>query len=395
MENELAAFQAINIPADDLRLDIALGTGGFGTVSRAIRLSTGEILAVKEVKSDSLTMSAWASLYSELATMAELHHRSVLELDLELVGAHVTEPYRIITRFCGGKSLFDRLHKQGSTPILPQKLTVIAYHIARGMAYVHDMRIVHRDLKTMNILLDDDDNAKIADFGLAGSIKDEKDLTGGVGTPHYTAPEVLDRKHYGHKVDVYSFGVMLWEMATGQIPYVNKTHVEIIDIVLNKNGRLPFTADMRKLITACWSRRPSDRPDFKDITSSLSSGLTYFPGCTGITADELEPPIELAYLVQTLKKPACPQFLHIVDFLVGHIHAPPQRDSARRDLRRLATPHVGAGSCFGAARASRVRAILRFEGSAFTPRRRSLSRASSSKCRLLASPTSSIFCRRL
>jgi serine/threonine protein kinase len=333
MEKELAVFQSINIPFDDLKVEGSLGVGGFGTVSRAIRVSTGEILAVKEVRSDNLTLSAWASLYSELATMANLHHRYVLEL----VGAHVKEPYRIITRFCGGKSLFDRLHKPGETQLSPQQLTIIAYQIALGMEYLHEMRVVHRDLKTMNILLDDCDNAQIADFGLAGSIKDDQELAGGVGTPHYTAPEVLERKRYGKKVDVYSFGIMLWEMATGKIPYANKTHLEIIDLAVTKNWRLPFTAEvndpLKKLITACWSRTPDERPDFREIVAFFRAGGILRNGCT-VTRDQLDPPVpcpplDLKYLSDTLKNPSSSQYTHIVDFLIGHID-----EKVRISLRR-------------------------------------------------------------
>jgi serine/threonine protein kinase len=324
IEKELAIFQKIDIPASDLRLDESLGAGGFGTVARAIRLSSGEILAVKEVRSDNLTMATWASLYSELAVMADLHHRYVLEL----VGAHIHEPYRIVTRFAAGKSLFDRMHKPGAVPISPLKMTAIAYQVAVGMAYLRELRIVHRDLKTMNILLDDDDNAKIADFGLAGSVTEEGKLSGRVGTPHYTAPEVLEGKDYGPKVDVYSYGIMLWEMATAQIPYVNKTHEEICDLVIGKNWRLPFTSnvseDLKKLISACWSRNPADRPEFREIAAQFRTCALLLPGCKSITPEQLDPPepcppLDEPYLIQTLKTPSSPQFPSIVQFLAEHI----------------------------------------------------------------------------
>jgi hypothetical protein len=265
--------------------------------------------------------------------MAELRHRYVLEL----VGAHIREPYRIITRFCPGRSLFDRLHKSDAEAIGPHGLTAIAYQIATGMLYLHEHHIVHRDLKTMNILLDDYDNAKIADFGLAGSIRDEKELSGGVGTPHYTAPEILERKKYGPKVDVYSFGVMLWEMATRTVPFLNKTHIEIIDLVVNKNWRLPFTEaigePMRALISACWSRRPSDRPDFREIIGRIASGVVRFEGCRAVSPALLDPaepcpPLDIPYLAQTFRDPACPHFTPVVSFLVAHID-----DTVRKQLR--------------------------------------------------------------
>ncbi|OHS99947.1 TKL family protein kinase [Tritrichomonas foetus] len=324
MDKELAVFNSIDIPCEDLRLDEALGCGGFGTVFCAVRLSTAELLAVKEVRSDKLTMSTWASLYSEVATMAPLKHKYVLEL----VGAHIKEPYRIITRFCPGKSLFDRLHRSQMKPLTAERLTAIAYQVAEGMRFLHSNGIVHRDLKTMNILLDNFDTAKIADFGLAGMMKDNKELIGGVGTPHYTAPEVLERKRYGPKVDTYSYGVILWEMANRQIPFRDKTHQEIYDNIVNRHWRLPFNSgvpeNLKRLIIRCWSQNPNDRPEFSEIVKMFEDGQILFQGCQGVSSELLDPsegcpPLDIDYLTGVLKDPTNDNFSTVVHFLVDHI----------------------------------------------------------------------------
>ncbi|KAH0795894.1 TKL family protein kinase [Histomonas meleagridis] len=326
MDKELQNFISKDIPNEDLEIGDALGTGGFGTVYKAIRLSTSELLAVKEVRSDKLTLSAWASLYSEVATMAPLsQHKYVLEL----VGAHVTEPYRIITRFCSGKSLFDRLHRPNSgAPLTSQRLTAIACQVAEGMSFLHSNGIVHRDLKTMNILLDGDDIAKIADFGLAGMMKDNEMLFGGVGTPHYTAPEVLERKSYGSKVDIYSYGIILWEMAVRQIPYRDKSPQEIYDHVVNKGWRLPFTNNvpncLKQIISRCWNVNPIERPDFDEIVHLFKSGKLYFNGSQNLNLEILEsgkgcPPIDFNYLVSVLKDPSNIHFPSVVTFLEKNI----------------------------------------------------------------------------
>ncbi|KAK8894973.1 hypothetical protein M9Y10_023415 [Tritrichomonas musculus] len=324
MDKELAVFTSIDIPCEDLKLDKALGSGGFGTVFLSIRLSTAELLAVKEVRSDKLTIQTWAALYSEVATMEPLKHRYVLEL----VGAHIKEPYRIITRFCPGKSLFDRLHRPNMKPLSAERLTAIAYQVAEGMRFLHTNGIVHRDLKTMNILLDDTDTAKIADFGLAGMMKDKKELIGGVGTPHYTAPEVLERKRYGLKVDTYSYGVILWEMATRQIPFRDKTHQEIFDKVVNKQWRLPVNHiqpdSLKRLITRCWAQSPNDRPEFNEIVKLWKDGEIYFDGCKDVSKNFIDepiacPPLDVDYLKQVLKNPDEKNFPTVVSFLVDHI----------------------------------------------------------------------------
>ena len=323
MDEALSVFTAIDIPCQELKLDKPLGCGGFGTVYKATRLTTAEVLAVKEVRSDRLTMATWASLYQEVATMAELKHKYVLEL----VGAHIKEPYRIITRYCPGRSLFDRLHKSPDKQLTSRQLTAIAYQVAEGMRFLHSNGIVHRDLKTMNILLDDKDIAKIADFGLVGIIKEGEGLKGGVGTPHYTAPEILEKKRYGPKVDVFSFGVILWEMATRQIPYREKTYQDIYEHVVTRGWRLPGSSaiaePMFDLIKRCWSANPNERPDFNEIAELFSSRKVYFKGeknsTASLDADEGCPPMDIPYLMSVLESPQNEHFEGIVKFLGEHI----------------------------------------------------------------------------
>ena len=259
--------------------------------------------------------------------MAPLRHKYVLEL----VGAHIREPYRIITRFCPGKSLFDRLHRANVARLNPDRLTAVAYQVAEGMKFLHANGIVHRDLKTMNILLDENDVAKIADFGLAGMMRENKELIGGVGTPHYTAPEVLERKRYGPKVDAYSYGLILWEMATGQVPFRDKTHQEIYDIVVNKGDRMPFTdgvpPSLRNLIMRCWAQNPNDRPDFSEICSLFEQNKIKFMGCDGLKEELKEPregcpPLDMGYLIGILKDSADKKFPSVVNFLISKIDDP-------------------------------------------------------------------------
>ena len=324
MDKELATFNSLNIPLDDLKVTNKIGAGGFGTVFMATRLSTGELLAVKEVRSDKLSMSVWASLYSEVATMVPLKHPFVLEL----VGVHIKEPYRIITRFCSGKSLFDRLHKSYGEHLSSFQLTKIAYQVAEGMAFLHSKGIVHRDLKSMNILLDENNDAKIADFGLAGILQHNKELVGGVGTPNYSAPEILERKRYGPKIDVYSYGVILWEMAMQQIPFRDKTFNAIYDQVVNKNWRLAFTRpipeNLKSLITKCWSANPNDRPDFSEIVDLFQKGKINFESSSPLSEEEkknileynLSVPFDYEYINSVLNDPSSDKYASLVQYII-------------------------------------------------------------------------------
>lgn len=327
VEQLLSQFKAINIENDDLTLHSQIGAGGFGTVYKATRLSTSEVVAVKELRPDRLTAGAMASLYAEVETMASVRHQFVLEL----VGAHITEPYRIITRFCPGKSLFDRLHrchKKQFPPLTSTQLTIIAYEVAVGMEHLHSMNIVHRDLKTLNILLDEEGDGCVADFGLSGMMKDNQELCGGVGTPHYTAPEVLSHTRYGPKVDSFSYGVVLWEMLMGRVPYSDMSHMAIYEHVVTRNWRLPLPNDapegLKKMISRCWSKNPNDRPDFTEIVSLFESGELFFPGSDKIDFQKIKatrrcPPLDLEYALPVLKNPKDEHFSSVSYFIVSKI----------------------------------------------------------------------------
>ena len=326
VEELLGQFRSINIEVEDLSLHGQIGVGGFGTVYKATRLSTSEIVAVKELRSDRLTMSSWASLYAEVETMASVRHPFVLEL----IGAHITEPYRIITRFCPGKSLFDRLHRHNlDLPTLSStQLTKIAYQVAVGMAHLHSMNIVHRDLKTLNILLDDEDNGCVADFGLSGIMKDNQELCGGVGTPHYTAPEVLAHTRYGPKVDIYSYGVVLWEMLMRKIPYGDMAHMAIYEHVVTRSWRLPIPNEtpqgLKRLITRCWSRNPNDRPEFSEIIALYEKGEVAFPESEPLDFHVIKsmrrcPPLNLNYALNCIRNPGDTHFSSIIYYICNHI----------------------------------------------------------------------------
>lgn len=325
VEQILSQFKSINIENEDLRIDYQVGCGGFGTVCKATRLSTGEVVAVKELRADRLTFGSWASLYAEVETMASVRNQFVLEL----VGAHITEPYRIITRFCQGRSLFERLHRS-KNKLSPTQLTIIAYEVSVGMEHLHSVDIVHRDLKTLNILLDDENDCCVADFGLAGIMKDNQELCGGVGTPNYTAPEVLSHTRYGPKVDSFSFGVVLWEMLLHKIPYDNMRAVAIYEFVVTRGWRLSIPNDtpegLKKLISRCWSKHPDDRPDFAEIVRLFESNEIYFPGTdlSQIDFPKIKkirkcPALDLDYVISALKDCNNDHFASVSKFVITNI----------------------------------------------------------------------------
>ena len=168
----------------------------------------------------------------------------------------------------------------------PQMLK-IALHTARGMEYLHECNLIHRDLKSVNLLIDEHYNAKVCDFGLSRIIAPKnQNMTGNVGTVSWIAPEVFEKQPYDAKADVYSFGIVMWELYTKQVPFQDLNTFEIPMAVI-KGERPPIPKECpkeyAKLMQSCWHKKPAKRPTFQKIVKSLlkltkDNGLPEAPG---------------------------------------------------------------------------------------------------------------------
>lgn len=161
-----------------------------------------------------------------------------------------------------------------------------ARDIAEALHYLHFLchngaTIIHRDLKPDNIGFTASGQLKLFDFGLCTCVKkrlsgnDAYELTGNTGSLRYMAPEVALRKPYTEKVDVYSFGVMVWQMAKDRVPFKGMNKTEFHDKIVMKNERPKIDKSWPKgfsnLLTACWNPNPSLRPSFHQIIRELNA----------------------------------------------------------------------------------------------------------------------------
>ena len=139
-----------------------------------------------------------------------------------------------IMEYVPSGSLRAFLHKSETGPIPMQTIVCMALDVARGMEYLHSQGVVHRDLKSENLVLTEDLHVKLTDFGV-GCLETECDARiDDTGTYRWMAPEMISHKHYSKKVDVYSFGVVLWELVTGQLPFEDMTPVQVAYAVVHK-----------------------------------------------------------------------------------------------------------------------------------------------------------------
>jgi hypothetical protein len=178
---------------------------------------------------------------------------------------------------------------------------MIGMGIAHEIMYLHCHKIIHRDLKSPNILLDDRLLPKIADFGLGRFVTEldqSQKMTGNIGTPIWMAPELLRAIEYGPPVDVYAYGIILYEMYTERVPFGGMDRMRISKIVCEDEGRPPFSVlhdentPIGILIRECWAAEPKLRPTFEQIYARFASGAVSFPGSnpagTKILTHEIE-----------------------------------------------------------------------------------------------------------
>ena len=265
---------------DDLQFDTLIGSGGYGAVWVGKYIPSQQKVAIKKLFETELNERS-AELYKrEIRALATLRNPFLLPF----VGFTTKSPFCIVTKFIPNESLYSALHSENPVQHLTNtQLNMIAFGIAVGMQYLHDNKVIHRDLKSQNVLLDDKLFPVICDFGSSKNIDiTQSTMTGQTGTPQYMAPEFLQSEKYDEKVDVYSFGILLWEMITKQCPFDGLAWAQIMCVVVMKKQRPPIPDDLdpalKELISNCWDPEPTKRPTFAEIVKKFSRGEVAYPG---------------------------------------------------------------------------------------------------------------------
>ncbi|KAJ4908852.1 Serine/threonine-protein kinase CTR1 [Raphanus sativus] len=262
----------MDIPWCDLNVKERIGAGSFGTVHRAEW--HGSDVAVKILMEQDFHAERVNEFLREVAIMKRLRHPNIV-----LFMGAVTQPpnLSIVTEYLSRGSLYRLLHKSGAREQLDERRRLsMAYDVAKGMNYLHNRNppIVHRDLKSPNLLVDKKYTVKVCDFGLS-RLKASTFLSSktAAGTPEWMAPEVLRDEQSNEKSDVYSFGVILWELATLQQPWGNLNPAQVVAAVGFKNKRLEIPRNLNPqvaaIIESCWTNEPWKRPSFATIMDLL------------------------------------------------------------------------------------------------------------------------------
>lgn len=263
---------------DHLEYEEMVAEGGSAKVFRG-RYKNTEV-AIKQMKTSMNKNDFLNEFNREINTLSKLSHPNLVTF----IGACVGDQHCIVTEFCSGGTLFALLHEQKTVKLNWRQRAKFALDIAKGMKYLHSLSLLHRDLKSLNVLLSagglgEEMTAKISDFGVSKVIGDGV-LTGNIGTCHWMAPEVIRGDSYGLPSDVFSFGIVLYELLARETPYKGIEPKSICYQVVNLKKRPDLNLiaatcpeELKGIMIRCWNENPASRPGFGDVVNELSRFL--------------------------------------------------------------------------------------------------------------------------
>jgi len=312
------------------RIDSFLSAGGMGSVYRALHVMLDKTVAVKVIRNELVTSDEVVARFQREARAASnLHHPNIVSVyDL---GQTSDGTLYIAMEFIDGPSLKEVIRRNG--PLTPWESIDILRQVASALSSAHQKQIVHRDLKSDNLMLQSEGGRKIVklvDFGIAKTFDETTQLTAAgylLGTPHYMSPEQAAGKPVDHRADLYSLGVILYEMITGEVPF----------------GDGALTSVLVRLATEVPPAPSARRPDAR-VSPALDAVamrcLEKDPDRRFQSADEFADALERA-LAEIESKPAMPR---------ASLATAKETLVRPADARRFATPPADSGERLPAAR---------------------------------------------
>uniref|UniRef100_A0A1D1YA75 non-specific serine/threonine protein kinase n=1 Tax=Anthurium amnicola TaxID=1678845 RepID=A0A1D1YA75_9ARAE len=273
----LENYDEWTIDLGKLNIGVPFAQGAFGKLYRGTY--NGEDVAIKLLERPENDLERAQLMEQQFAQevmmLATLKHPNIVRF---IGDCRKPMVWGIVTEYAKGGSVRQFLTKRQNRSV-PLKLAVKqALDVARGMAYVHGLGFIHRDLKSDNLLIASDKSIKIADFGVARIEVQTEGMTPETGTYRWMAPEMIQHRPYNQKVDVYSFGIVLWELITGMLPFQNMTAVQAAFAVVNKGVRPIIPPDclpvLGEIMSRCWDANPDVRPPFTEVVRMLEHAET-------------------------------------------------------------------------------------------------------------------------
>ncbi|KAG1346737.1 serine/threonine-protein kinase EDR1 [Cocos nucifera] len=266
LNKPLLPFEEWNIDFSELTVGTRVGIGFFGEVFRGIW--NGTDVAIKVFLEQDLTAENMEDFCNEISILSRLRHPNVILF----LGACMKPPHlSMVTEYMEMGSLYYLIHLSGQKKKLSWRRRLkMLRDICRGLMCIHRMKIVHRDLKSANCLVNKHWTVKICDFGLSRVIADTPlNDNSSAGTPEWMAPELIRNEPFTEKCDIFSLGVIMWELCTLSRPWEGVPAVQVIYAVAHQGTRLEIPeGPLGKLIADCWAE-PHERPSCQEILTRL------------------------------------------------------------------------------------------------------------------------------
>ncbi|XP_047541118.1 serine/threonine-protein kinase MARK2-like isoform X4 [Vanessa atalanta] len=260
-----------------------IGKGNFAKVKLAKHVPTGKEVAIKIIDKTQLNPGSLQKLFREVRIMKMLDHPNIVKL-FQVIETEKT--LYLVMEYASGGEVFDYLVLHGR--MKEKEARAKFRQIVSAVQYCHQKRIIHRDLKAENLLLDGEMNIKIADFGFSNEFTPGAKLDTFCGSPPYAAPELFQGKKYdGPEVDVWSLGVILYTLVSGSLPFDGSTLRELRERVLRGKYRIPFymSTDCEHLLKKFLVLNPAKRASLESIMRDKWMNMGY-------EDDELRPYVE-------------------------------------------------------------------------------------------------------
>ncbi|KAL1504701.1 hypothetical protein AB1Y20_008480 [Prymnesium parvum] len=260
----------------EITLGNRIGAGAFGEVYEASWRRSR--IAVKRLLCQRLTEDAHSQFMGEMELMSNLRHPNIVRF----LGA-CFEPLQmsILFELCS-TSLFHLLHSSEGAPLGMEFALGIIRQTALGIFYLHQCKlpVLHLDLKSANVLLDEHGVAKVCDFGLSHIKRETAVITSRMGSPQWTAPEILRGEPHDESADTYSFGILLYEIMARELPYKGVDTFQVVMGVITKmlpRPTLPtdcvYPQQLQELMRACYAEEAAQRPRFSRILDVADEAL--------------------------------------------------------------------------------------------------------------------------
>ena len=240
-------------------IDSVVGEGAMGIVYKAYDSKRQLHVALKVLQADFIGEKQHRQFVREVKAIAKLHHRNIVKLFD--VGTHPT--YYFTMEYVAGKTLEEVIHDKDVTI---HAITQIIHKVSLALYHAHVKGIIHGDIKPQNIVIDNNHEPKMMDFGLAKNRKSHHDCTQILqGTPAYLSPEQLQHKAANKRSDIYSLGVTLYYALTKQLPFVEKNYAALFYQIVNRDPQKPseinaeISVDLEKICLKCIQRSPQSR----------------------------------------------------------------------------------------------------------------------------------------